>query len=215
MQVTSYARPVADANTDAEAGAQAGDGGDGGDQRSEPLISSEALGGITKALGWLLAISGAGLVVTGVPLIFLYRPDDLGWLRGAHNAASMMFLGATVGIVLVLGVAFVRHLSVSPGWFVALGVLVVALTGLVSGQLIAWDQLALREVMAGSNVRGVVDALSGDVRFAVVDGTEVSRSTYVAWAAVHVLAVPLLAFGVAWIGRRRAGPRGPIAAPPD
>ena len=206
LHVTSYARPVADANTDAGGGERdtGGDVAEDGDQRAEPLLSSQTLGGVTSALGWLLAIGAGGLVVTGVPLVFLYRPDDLGWLRGAHSGASMLFVGSAVGIVMVLAVALVRRLAAPPGWLVALGALVVALAGLVSGQLIAWDGVVLRPVTVDSNARGIVDALSGDVRFVLVDATDVSRGAYAGWAAVHVLAVPLLGAAVAWIARRRS-----------
>ncbi|MGH9251248.1 MAG: hypothetical protein ACRD0W_17250 [Acidimicrobiales bacterium] len=188
---------MADADIDADT--ESGDP----EGRAEPLISAEALTGITRALGWLLVIGGAGLVATGVPLIFLYRPDGIGWLRGAHAAMSMMFLGAAAGTVAVLAVASIRRLSVPPGWFVGLGALLVGLVGLMSGQLIAWDQLAMESVTDGSGFRGVFDAVSGDVRSVLVDGTEVSRGAYAAWAGVHVLAVPVLALGLAWIVRRR------------
>ncbi|MGH9227599.1 MAG: hypothetical protein ACRD07_02525 [Acidimicrobiales bacterium] len=187
----------------ADAGIDADTESDEPEGRTEALITAEALGGITKALGWLLVVGGAGLVATGVPLIFVYRPDGVGWLRGAHSAMSMMFLGGAAGTIAVLAVALVRRLSVPPGWFVGLAGLLAALVGLMSGQLIGWDRLALESVTDGSGFRGVVDALSGDVRAVLVDDTEVSRGAYAAWAGVHVLAVPVLALGLAWIVRRR------------
>jgi hypothetical protein len=192
---------VADADIDT------GPGPDEPDSRSEPLISAEGLAGITKALGWLLAIAAAGLAATGVPLIFLYRPDGVAWLRGAHSVASTLFLGAAAGTVAVLGVAAARRLRVPPGWLVALGLLAIALAGMVSGQLIGWDRLAMDGVADASGVRGILDALSGDVDSIVVEGTEVSRGAYAAWAAVHVLVVPLLVLGVGWTVRRRARSR--------
>jgi hypothetical protein len=192
---------VADADIDT------GPGPDEPDSRSEPLISAEGLAGITKALGWLLSIGAAGLAATGVPLIFLYRPDGVAWLRGAHNVASTLFLGAAAGTVAVLGVAAARRLRVPPGWLVALGLLAIALAGIVSGQLIGWDRLAMDGVADASGVRGILDALSGDVDAIVVEGTEVSRGAYAAWAAVHVLVVPLLVLGVGWTVRRRARSR--------
>ena len=191
----------------ADADIDTGPGPDEPDSRSEPLISAEGLTGITKALGWLLAIGTAGLAATGVPLIFLYRPDGVAWLRGAHNVASTLFLGAAAGTVAVLGVAAARRLRVPPGWLVALGLLAIALAGIVSGQLIGWDRLAMDGVADASGVRGILDALSGDVDAIVVEGTEVSRGAYAAWAAVHVLVVPLLVLGVGWTVRRRARSR--------
>jgi hypothetical protein len=206
VHVRSYARTVADANIDADTGSAKPEGG------TEQLIDADALAGVTKALGWLLLIGGAGLAATGVPLIFLYKPDDpvtgersdVWWLRGAHSITSMLFIGAAAGIVAVLSVAVLKRLRVTPGWFVGLGVLLVALVGLVSGQLIAWDDLAMEPVTDGSGLRGVADALSGDVRSVVVDHTGMSRGTYAAWAVVHLLGVPLVALALAWIARRRA-----------
>ena len=203
LNVTSYARAVTDADTDADAGPAEPDG------RSEPLVSAESLAGLTRALGWLLVIGGVGLAATGVPLIFLYRPDGVGWLWGAHNATSIMFLGAAAGTVAVLGVGFVRRVRVPPGWFVALGLLAAAVLGLVSGQLIAWDRLAPDDLVLRLGPRGIVDALSGDVGSIVVEGAEVSRGAYAAWAGVHVLAVPPLAVGLGWLFRRQRADREP------
>jgi hypothetical protein len=208
---------VTDADTDADTGPGESDG------RSEPLVSAESLAGLTRALGWLLVIGGAGLAATGVPLIFLYRPDDpvtgdradLWWLRGAHSVTSMLFIGAAAGIVAVLAVAFVRRLPVPPGWFVGLAALLVALLGLMSGQLIAWDRLVSELFADGSDARGIVDALSDDVRSIVVNGAGVSRGAYAAWAGVHVAAVPLLALCLAGIVRRRARRPAPDEPPPE
>jgi quinol-cytochrome oxidoreductase complex cytochrome b subunit len=195
----------------------AGPAGPAGHRR-EPLGSADALAGIIRALAWLLAIAGAGLVITGLPLIWLYEPDPPGgsrggfwWLREAHGVASTMLLGAVAGIIVVLAVAAVRHLRVPPGWLVGVGAFVVAGLGQISGQLVAWDRLAPNAVASADEVRGVVDALSDDVRFLLIDGTEVSRSAYAVWAGVHVLAVPAIALAVAWFARRRSSaepPRG-------
>jgi hypothetical protein len=207
---------VTDSDTDAESG--------GPDGRREPLVSAESLAGLTRALGLLLVIGGAGLAATGVPLIFLYRPDDpvtgdradLWWLRGAHGVVSMLFIGAAAGIVAVLAVAFVRRLRVPPGWFVGLSALLVALLGLISGQLIAWDRLVLEPFTDGTDARGIVDALSDDVRSVVVNGAGVSRGAYAAWAGVHVVSVPLLALALVGIVRRRARHRqAPDEPPPE
>ena len=209
---------MTDGDTDADTGSGEPEG------RSDPLVSAESLGGLTRALGWLLIIGGTGLAATGVPLIFLYRPDDpvtgdrpdLWWLRGAHSVASMLFIGAAAGIVAVLAVASVRRLRVPPGWFVGLAALLIALLGLMSGQLIAWDRLVLEPFTGGSDARGIVDALSDDVRSVVVNGARVSRGAYVAWAGVHVVAVPLLAIGLTGIVRRRARHRrAPDERPPE
>ena len=202
---------MTDSGTDVESGSGEPE------RRSGPLVSAESLAGLTRALGLLLAIGGAGLAATGVPLIFLYRPDhpvtgdraDLWWLREAHSVASMLFIGAAAGTVAVLAVAAVRRLRVPPGWFGGLAALLVALLGLMSGQLIAWDRLVVEPPTGGPDARGIMDALSDNVRSVVVNGAGVSRGAYAAWAGVHVVAVPLLAFALAVIVRHRARHRRP------
>lgn len=188
--------------------------------RREPLMSAETLAGISRALAWLLAIAAAGLVVTGLPLIWLYEPDPPGasrggfwWLREAHAVAATMLLGAVAGIIVVLAVAAVRHVRVPPGWLVAVGAFVVAGLGQISGQLVAWDQLASSSGVVADEVRGVVDALSDDVRFRVIDGTQVSRGMYATWAGVHVLVVPVIALALGWFARRRASAEPPAEPP--
>lgn len=188
--------------------------------RREPLMSAENLAGITRALAWLLAIAAAGLVVSGLPLIWLYEPDPPGasrggfwWLREAHAVAATMLLGAVAGIIVVLAVAAVRHVRVPPGWLVAVGAFVVAGLGQISGQLVAWDQLASSSGVVADEVRGVVDALSDDVRFRVIDGTQVSRGMYATWAGVHVLVVPVIALALGWFARRRASAEPPAEPP--
>jgi quinol-cytochrome oxidoreductase complex cytochrome b subunit len=183
-------------------------------------MSAENLAGITRALAWLLAVAAAGLVVTGLPLIWLYEPDPPGasrggfwWLREAHAVAATMLLGAVAGIIVVLAVAAVRHVRVSPGWLVAVGAFVVAGLGQISGQLVAWDQLASSSGVVADEVRGVVDALSDDVQFRVIDGTQVSRGMYATWAGVHVLVVPVIALALGWFARRRASAEPPAEPP--
>lgn len=90
----------------------------------------------------------------------------------------------------------------------AVAVLTAAVT-LVTRELVAWDQLALRSVTAGTDLSGYWPAAFGDdVVFVLVDGSEVSQTTYAAVLLVH-LAAPVLgavALLTAAIAVRRAPP---------
>jgi quinol-cytochrome oxidoreductase complex cytochrome b subunit len=74
--------------------------------------------------------------------------------------------------------------------------MVVAVAGSFTGQLLAWDQLALKAVTVGSSYRGMLDPLGDDVRFLIIAGTEVSQGSFLAWLLVHVVAVPAAAVAV-------------------
>ena len=56
-----------------------------------------------------------------------------------------------------------------------------------TGYLLPWDQLALWAVKVGSRSEGVAwdAAFSGDVRFILIGGTEVTQGTYRLWLVVH------------------------------
>ncbi len=142
-------------------------------------------------LGRLAAVGAAGLVVTGVPLVVLYQPrGGAAWLRTLHSASSVLFLGATAGLLLASAVVAISRRRTWVGWPLALGAFAAAAAGSFTGQLLAWDMLALTGVTVGESYRGVIDPLTGDVRFIVVGSAEVSQGTYLAWLLVHLLVVP-------------------------
>jgi quinol-cytochrome oxidoreductase complex cytochrome b subunit len=150
---------------------------------------------LNRAAAWLarlLAVALAALVVTGLPLILLYQPRGAwAWLSTAHSLASSLFLGAAAAMLaLALAVAFARTAPWA-GWFLTL-----AVAGSFTGQLLAWDQIALKAVTVGSSYRGMLDPLGDDVRFLIIAGTEVSQGSFLAWLLVHVVAVPAAAVAV-------------------
>jgi quinol-cytochrome oxidoreductase complex cytochrome b subunit len=79
-----------------------------------------------------------------------------------------------------------------------------------TGYLLPWDQLALRSVTTGSNLRGIRWLFDGEVRFVLVGGTEISVSTYRAWAIVHVAIGAVLAAGAVLVLRRSLDARAPV-----
>lgn len=145
-------------------------------------------------LGRLAAVGAAGLAVTGVPLMVLYEPrGGAAWLRTLHSASSTLFLGATAGLLLVAAVVAIARHRTWLGWPLALGAFAAAAVGSFTGQLLAWDMLALTAVTVGETYRGVIDPLTADVRFVIVGSAEVSQRAYLGWLLVHLVVVPAAA----------------------
>lgn len=148
-----------------------------------------------SALLGRLAVAGAiGLVATGAPLIVLYRPTGgTAWLRTLHGLSSSLFVGATAAMLLVAVVAAVARHRAWVTWPLALVATAVAVAGSFTGQLIAWDGLALTAVEVGGTYQGVIDPLTEDIKFLLVGDAEVAPATYMLWLAVHLVVLSAVA----------------------
>lgn len=136
-------------------------------------------------------------------------------MQTAHRVLSTVLFWAGFGLLVSgLGLAVERH-RVDGNRRTALvtgGLPLIALLAVVlatyTGYLIAWDLIALSAVTVGPGYDGVWAAAFDDgVHFVLVDGYEVSQSTFARAVIAHVVVVPLLvlAAGVA-VGRRLTRP---------
>jgi quinol-cytochrome oxidoreductase complex cytochrome b subunit len=148
-------------------------------------------------LGTLFAV----LVATGVWLLFEYQPaSERSWAIDAaheiHHITALLFIVALVAALGVLGWrARERRGAVGTALGVAAFVLgaFVAVLANRSGRLLAWDQLALWAVrLRGDDIRGVVD-IPATVRFVIVDGNEITPSTFSALMVLHAAVLPSVA----------------------
>ncbi|HET6951498.1 MAG TPA: hypothetical protein VFI47_14040 [Acidimicrobiales bacterium] len=155
--------------------------------------------------------AAAGVVaLSGVPLIWLYRPHgSLSWLRSLHGLSATVLLGAAGGLLVVAFVAAARRHAAGVTRTAAAAAFALATVGTTTGGLLAWDWIGLRAVTVGDDRRGVLAAVGDDVRFAIVGGREVSPGAYLAWALVHVVLVPAAAVAAAWWWARRRAPEPP------
>jgi hypothetical protein len=160
------------------------------------------------------AVAAAAVVVSGVPLIWLYEPDGgASWLTGLHRLSGTLLLGAAAGLVVAaVGAAAGRH-RIGVPWPLAVAALAVAVAGSITGQLIGWDQVAVSAVDAPDTTRGVFAAIGDDVRFVLVGGTELSPGTFLALVVAHLVAVPAAAVGLGWWWWRSRH-REPASVPP-
>ncbi len=155
-------------------------------------------------LGQLLGVFWLVLAVSGVYLIFRYRPtasvayNDMEtlrsdvtfglWIRRIHNLVSIPALLIPV----VLGYLHARQNRPRPA-FAAAAAVCLTIGLWYTGKLLPWDQLALWAVTVGTNLRGFVPIFDDDtVRFVLIDGTEISTSTIQTWFFLHTLALPAL-----------------------
>lgn len=160
-----------------------------------------------------MAVLVAVLAVTGLSLVGDYRPTapgaDLPLDQGLHQlAATLLQAVALLAVVSALGWSYGSGRRV---WIGPAVVLVLVMAASVTGQRLPWDQLALWAVTLGSGVEGVwYAAFDKSVRFVLVDGGELSPSSYRRDVLLHLaaggaVAVGLVAVGAAWWRTRSDG----------
>jgi quinol-cytochrome oxidoreductase complex cytochrome b subunit len=190
-----------------------------------------------RVLGWLLAAAAAEfglLAVTGVFLVFFYRPSAAhawGDLRGSQSAsvtageavrivhrltASAMVLTVVAAAGLALTLAIARSLRSRGNGRTAAAWVAIAVVGLFAsftGYLLPWDQLALWAVTVGTNMMGFMPIIrhSQLVQYVLIGGASISVDTIRFWLFVHVLVVPavLLGLGLFLLRRLLAGRHEP------
>lgn len=179
----------------------------------DPTLSDHLCQARSVGLGLLMG-SLAILAVTGVALFLWYVPDSVGagpaspalrrsqLLQETHRLAAWLavFTSICTGVVVLVERGLARR------WFSAsLGPLtgLVALAALVSGLPLAWNQLALREVMVGTGFDGYEFLFGNDVRFVLVDSGEVSVADLATAMAGHLAAAVALAVVATMVWRLR------------
>jgi len=148
------------------------------------------------------------LTVTGIFLMFYYRPTDpQAWMdvRDLHTTVNMGLLIRNMhrwGAHLMVFTVFLHMARVfytgaykQPrefNWII--GVLLLFLTGALSftGYLLPWDQLALWAVTVGTNIGGYSPVLRKNFSFVLLGGVEITGTTLLRWYVLHVLALPFI-----------------------
>ena len=89
-----------------------------------------------------------------------------------------------------LAIAHVRRVTTFASGAVLCG---AAIAAVLTGDAIAWDQVALRSVTADLPMGGMRLVFEQDVRFVLVDGAEVATSTFRRLLVAHAAAIPAAA----------------------
>ena len=175
----------------------------------------------TWGLGGLSFYLFLVLIVTGILLMFYYRPTtihafpdmkDLAYaatlgrlLRNMHRWAAHLMV---VVVILHMVRVFLTGAYKPPreyNWVI--GVILLALTLFLSytGYLLPWDQLALWAVTVGAQMAANTPVIgnegpfrlpfittANDARFALIGGTSVGDATLIRFYVLHCMAVPFI-----------------------
>jgi quinol-cytochrome oxidoreductase complex cytochrome b subunit len=165
---------------------------------------------------WLGTISAALfllLIVSGLPLMFLYVPSverayasvkDIewvitfgSWIRSVHRISAHLMV---VAVVLHLVRVFLTAAYKNGGgrgqrreWNWVLGVAMLMATLLLSftGYLLPWDQLAYWAVTVGTNIAASIPFVGPQIREMLIGGRSIEQATLLRFYVLHVFFLPL------------------------
>jgi cytochrome b-561 len=170
---------------------------------------------------WLGTISAALLlllVVSGLPLLFLYVPSverayasvkDIewvvtfgSWIRSVHRlSAHLMVAGVFLHLVRVFVTGAYKN-GAGRGqrreWNWAIGVAMLLLTLFLSftGYLLPWDQLAFWAVTVGTNIAASIPLVGPRIRELLIGGRSIEQATLIRFYVLHVIFLPGLLGGL-------------------
>jgi len=174
-------------------------------KRSLDWTYSFWLGTVTSALFLLLVLSG-------LPLLFLYVPSverayasvkDIeyvvtfgSWIRSVHRLSAHLMV-ATVFLHLVrvfLTGAYKNGTGRSQrrewNWVIGVGMLLATLFLSFTGYLLPWDQLAYWAVTVGTNIPSSIPFVGPTIRELMIGGRTIEQATLIRFYVLHILVLP-------------------------
>lgn len=163
------------------------------------------LGTITAALFLLLILSG-------LPLLFLYVPSverayqsvkDIefvitfgSWIRAVHRiSAHLMVILVVLHLVRVFLTGAYKN-GVGRGqrreynWVIGVVMLLLTLFLSFTGYLLPWDQLAFWAVTVGTNIASSIPGIGPDVRELLIGGRAIEQATLIRFYVLHIIFLP-------------------------
>jgi quinol-cytochrome oxidoreductase complex cytochrome b subunit len=197
----------------------------------------------TLGLGVLSAASLLTLTVTGVLLMFYYKPSiteaydsikDLHYvvptgrfIRNIHRwSAHVMVVAVLLHMARVFYTGAYKQAR-QFNWVVGMLLLVLTLGLSFTGYLLPWDQLAYWAVTIGANIaqspRELTDALGVTAYFdpgglnktLLLGSTGVGPDALIRFHLLHVMILPIMLFGLVGVHFWRIRKDGGLARPPD
>jgi quinol-cytochrome oxidoreductase complex cytochrome b subunit len=169
------------------------------------------LGTITAALFLLLILSG-------LPLLFLYVPSverayqsvkDIEyvitfgrWIRAVHRIAAH---GMVIAVVFHLARVFftgaykngiARNQKREWNWVIGVVMLLLTLFLSFTGYLLPWDQLAFWAVTVGTNIASAIPWIGPQVRELLIGGRAIEQATLIRFYVLHIIFLPGLLGGL-------------------
>lgn len=184
----------------------------------------------TLCLGGLSFFLFIFLTVTGIYLMFFYRPSTevvYSDMVGLHTSVAFGQLVRNLHrwsahlmvITVFLHMARVFYTgSYKPprefNWILGVTMLLVTLLLAFTGYLLPWDQLAIWAVTVGTQMAYESPLIGKEVSFVLLGGVQIGAATLIRWYTLHVLALPfviLLMMAVHfWRVRKDGGISGPL-----
>ncbi len=152
------------------------------------------------------------LVLSGLPLLFLYVPSverayasvkDIEyvvtfgwWIRAVHRIAAHLMVAV---VALHMARVFLTGAYKNGGmrgqrreWNWVLGVLMLLATAFLSftGYLLPWDQLAYWAVTVGTNIASSIPFIGPTVRELLIGGRTIEQATLIRFYALHCIVLP-------------------------
>src|SRR5262245_48579572 len=165
-------------------------------------------------LGTISAVLFLILIVTGIPLMFLYVPSveraylsvkdleytvSFGWfLRGLHRiSAHLMVAVVFLHMVRVfLTGAYKNGTAVNQNrplnWIIGVVLLLATLLLSFTGYLLPWDQLAFWAITVGTNIASAAPVVGEATRFILLGGNIIEQGTLIRFYVLHCFFLPLL-----------------------
>ncbi len=164
---------------------------------------------------WLGTISAALLlllVLSGLPLLFLYVPSveraygsvkDIEfvvtfgyWIRSVHRfGAHFMVVAVFLHLVRVFltgayknGLGRGQHREWN--WLMGIAMLLLTLFLSFTGYLLPWDQLAFWAVTVGTNIASAVPWVGPQIRELLLGGRNIDQATLIRFYVLHVIVLP-------------------------
>jgi quinol-cytochrome oxidoreductase complex cytochrome b subunit len=165
-------------------------------------------------LGTISAVLFLILVLTGIPLMFLYVPSveraylsvkdleytvSFGWfLRGLHRiSAHLMVVSVFLHLIRVFLTGAYKNGTATGqnrplNWVVGVVLLLATLLLSFTGYLLPWDQLAYWAITVGTNIASAAPVLGEWMRFILLGGNTIDQNTLIRFYVLHCFFLPTL-----------------------
>jgi quinol-cytochrome oxidoreductase complex cytochrome b subunit len=163
------------------------------------------LGTVTSALFLLLVLSG-------LPLLFLYVPSverayasvkDIeyvvtfgSWIRSVHRLSAHLMVGAVFLHLVRVFLTGAYKNGTGRGqrrewnWVIGVAMLLSTLFLSFTGYLLPWDQLAYWAVTVGTNIASSIPLAGPAIRELMIGGRTIEQPTLIRFYVLHILVLP-------------------------
>jgi quinol-cytochrome oxidoreductase complex cytochrome b subunit len=164
---------------------------------------------------WLGTMSAALfllLILSGLPLLFLYIPSverayasvkDIeyvvtfgSWIRSVHRlSAHLMVAVVFLHLVRVFLTGaykngYGRGQQRQWNWVIGVGLFLITLLLSFTGYLLPWDQLAYWAITVGTNIASSIPAIGETIRELLLGGRTIEQPTLIRFYVLHVIFLP-------------------------